>query len=71
MRGRVEPAAVQIGAEAQRLWTVVDVSRFLGVPVGTLYQWRTKSGGPPAYRVGRHLRYDPAQVRTWVGEQAA
>ena len=23
-----------------RLWSIRDVSAFLGVPVGTLYQWR-------------------------------
>jgi predicted DNA-binding transcriptional regulator AlpA len=54
-----------------RLWTVHDVSAFLGVPVGTLYQWRYMRVGPPAYRVGRHIRYDPAAVRTWLEAQDA
>ncbi|MET7961753.1 helix-turn-helix domain-containing protein [Micromonospora sp. NPDC049275] len=54
-----------------RLWTVEDVSAFLGVPVGTLYQWRHRRFGPPAAKVGRHLRYDPQDVRSWVAEQAA
>ena len=53
------------------LWTVHDVSAFLGVPVGTLYQWRYMRVGPPAYRVGRHIRYDPAAVRTWLDTQDA
>jgi predicted DNA-binding transcriptional regulator AlpA len=56
---------------ANRLWTVRDVSAFLGVPVGTLYQWRYMRVGPPAYRVGRHIRYDPAAVRTWLSTQDA
>jgi predicted DNA-binding transcriptional regulator AlpA len=56
---------------ADRLWTVYDVSAFLGVPVATLYQWRYKRVGPPAYRVGRHIRYDPAAVRTWLNTQDA
>jgi hypothetical protein len=56
-------------ATADRLWTVHDVSAFLGVPVGTLYQWRYLRVGPPAYRVGRHIRYDPAAVRTWLDTQ--
>jgi hypothetical protein len=56
---------------ADRLWTVHDVSAFLGVPVGTLYQWRYMRIGPPAYRVGRHIRYDPAAVRTWLNTQDA
>jgi excisionase family DNA binding protein len=54
-----------------RLWTVDDVSAFLGVPVGTLYQWRHRRLGPPAAKVGRHLRYDPADVRAWFSQQAA
>jgi predicted DNA-binding transcriptional regulator AlpA len=58
-------------AMADRLWTVHDVSAFLGVPVGTLYQWRYLRIGPPAYRVGRHLRYDPAAVRAWLHKQDA
>ena len=56
---------------ADRLWTVHDVSAFLGVPVGTLYQWRYLRVGPPAYRVGRHIRYDPAAVRIWLDAQDA
>src|SRR4029453_16609364 len=38
---------------ADRLWTVHDVSAFLGVPVGTLYQWGYLRGGRPCYRGGR------------------
>jgi hypothetical protein len=33
---------------ANRLWTVHDVSAFLGVPVGTLYRWRYMRIGPRA-----------------------
>ncbi|NJC68819.1 helix-turn-helix domain-containing protein [Planosporangium thailandense] len=53
-----------------RPWTVEDVSTFLGVPVTTLYQWRYRCTGPRASRVGRHLRYDPADVRAWLDKQA-
>ncbi|MFI2302360.1 helix-turn-helix transcriptional regulator [Actinacidiphila glaucinigra] len=50
----------------QRYLTPVDVADLLGVPVETLYQWRRKRTGPPAFRVGRHLRYDPARLRHWI-----
>lgn len=53
------------------LWTVDDVSAFLRIPVETLYQWRKKRVGPPARKIGRHLRYDPAAVRAWFNDQAA
>jgi len=52
------------------LWTVDDVATFLSVPVATLYQWRYRRTGPRAHRVGRHLRYDPADVRAWLDQQA-
>jgi Helix-turn-helix domain len=53
------------------LWSIRDTAAFLRVPVGTLYQWRHRRIGPPAFKVGRHLRYDPAMVRAWVMSQAA
>ncbi|MHA5052250.1 helix-turn-helix transcriptional regulator [Streptomyces sp. SD15] len=34
--------------------------------VETVYQWRRKRTGPRGFRVGRHLRFDPADVRSWV-----
>ena len=52
-----------------RLWSIQDVSKYLGVPVGTLYQWRVRSEGPPALKLGRHLRYDRAAVREWARGQ--
>lgn len=34
--------------------------------VETVYAWRKKRIGPPAVRIGKHLRYDPRAVRDWV-----
>ncbi|HEY2671845.1 MAG TPA: helix-turn-helix domain-containing protein [Rugosimonospora sp.] len=48
-----------------------EVSAFLRIPVGTLYQWRHRRTGPPAAKVGRHLRYNPTEVRAWLDQQAA
>ncbi|MFC9314879.1 helix-turn-helix domain-containing protein [Streptomyces nigra] len=50
----------------ERYLTPDDVAELLRVPVETLYQWRRKRTGPPAFRVGRHLRYDPVRLREWV-----
>lgn len=60
-----------LGTPLAELWTIQQVSSFLDIPVGTLYQWRHRGSGPPAYRIGRHLRYDPVAVRRWLIEQAA
>ncbi|WP_328466724.1 helix-turn-helix domain-containing protein [Actinoplanes sp. NBC_00393] len=51
------------------LWTIERTSQYLGVPVQTLYAWRKRDYGPPAGRVGRHLRYDPDEVRQWFRQQ--
>jgi excisionase family DNA binding protein len=46
-------------------WTVDDVSKYLKVPKQTLYQWRTRGYGPEGHRVGKYIRYDPADVVAW------
>lgn len=53
-----------------RLWSVEEVAEYLRVPPDTLYTWRKRKYGPPAARVGRYLRYDPADVRAWFRAQA-
>ncbi|KIZ13708.1 helix-turn-helix transcriptional regulator [Streptomyces natalensis] len=39
--------------------------------VETVYAWRKKRTGPPAFRVGKHLRYDPAAVSAWAEQRMA
>ncbi|WP_082468952.1 helix-turn-helix transcriptional regulator [Sciscionella sediminilitoris] len=53
----------------EKLLTVEDVARLLSVPVKTLYDWRGTGYGPAALKVGRYLRYRPADVRRWVDDQ--
>ena len=48
-----------------RLWTAEETALYLQIPKATLYQWRYLGIGPKAGRVGRHLRYDPAEVKAW------
>ena len=48
------------------LWTVRDVADYLQVPVQTLYSWRAQGYGPPARRMGKHLRYRPEDVTNWL-----
>lgn len=47
------------------LWDIDRVAAYLKIPKWTLYGWRTRGYGPPASRMGRHLRYDPADVIAW------
>jgi excisionase family DNA binding protein len=46
--------------------TPADVAEYLQVPVKTLYRWRYAGEGPPAYRVGRHLRFRWSDVEGWL-----
>lgn len=57
-------------AAAAPLWSSQDVASYLGVPLATLYQWRYLGTGPTGYRVGRHLRYEPAAVQAWLDKRA-
>jgi len=52
-----------------RLWSVQDLSDFLGVPVMTIYHWRRTGYGPRGTRVGRYVRYRPEDVQAWLEAQ--
>lgn len=55
----------------ERLWTVEDVSKYLGVSAQTIYGWRCEgSYGPPGRKIGKHLRFVPQDVREWVLDQS-
>lgn len=53
-----------------KLMTVTDLSDYLGIPVNTLYQWRTKGYGPVGVRMGKYVRYRPDDVKSWLDQQA-
>jgi len=44
------------------LWTIDEVAALFRVSKQTLYTWRKQDYGPRAVRVGRHLRYNGADV---------
>ncbi|MFE3603892.1 helix-turn-helix transcriptional regulator [Streptomyces sp. NPDC059142] len=54
-----------------RYLTPDDIAAMFGVPLETVYGWRKKRTGPPGFRIGKHLRYDPATVRAWVNARMA
>lgn len=68
---KTRPATPSSRQALERLLSVEEVADFLGIPVSTLYQWRHRGCGPDAYRVGRHLRYDPCAVRSWLEQHGA
>lgn len=52
----------------EQLLTADEVAELLQVPKATLYAWRYHGVGPVGYRVGRHIRYDPVDVKAWLNE---
>jgi excisionase family DNA binding protein len=50
----------------QPLLTIEEVADLLVVPLSTLHAWRYKGEGPPALKVGKHLRYREADVLHWL-----
>jgi excisionase family DNA binding protein len=43
-----------------------ELADFLGVPLATIYRWRSRGEGPSGFKVGRHVRYSPGDVRDWL-----
>jgi hypothetical protein len=63
---QTDPRATLRGGLPDRYLTPDDIAEIFEVPKETVYQWRKKRIGPPGFRIGKHLRYDPADVRAYV-----
>ena len=57
-------------ASLSRLLSVPELAEYLGVPVSTLYLWRTQGVGATGFRVGKQLRYRVDDVLAWLKRQA-
>ncbi|WP_060903936.1 MULTISPECIES: helix-turn-helix transcriptional regulator [Streptomyces] len=66
-----DPTAALRGGLPDRYLTPEDLAAMFAVPIETVYGWRRKRTGPPGFRIGKHVRYDPTAVRAWVDNQAA
>lgn len=38
----------------------------LGIPIRTLYMWRSRGVGPRGYKIGKHVRYKAQDVEEWL-----
>ena len=45
------------------------LANYLGVPVSTVYDWRTNRKGPAGYRFGKHVMFALSDVKAWVEQQ--
>jgi len=48
--------------------TPAELADLVRLPLGTIYAWRHKGTGPPALKVGRHIRYRRCDVDAWLDE---
>jgi excisionase family DNA binding protein len=61
----------QEGPMPERLLNVEEVAEILGVPVSTLHYWSHRNENLVGARIGRRLRYRPADVEAYVAERFA
>ena len=45
---------------------VAELAEYLGVPVATIYDWRSNGLGPVGHRFGKHVKFAVSDVATWV-----
>jgi hypothetical protein len=50
------------------LWSTGEVAACLSFSPRTVRRWRAQGIGPAWFRVGRAVRYDPAEVYRWLDE---
>ena len=51
------------------LMTADELAGYLGLSLQTLYNWKLRGEGPPAYKVGGRLRFRRSEVKAWLRDQ--
>ncbi|MCX6400411.1 MAG: helix-turn-helix domain-containing protein [Propionibacteriales bacterium] len=46
-----------------------ELAAYLGVPLQTIYKWRTTGGGPRAIRLGRSLHWRVDEIERWLDQR--
>lgn len=54
-----------------QLYSPEQLATYLGVPLKTVYRWNHTDTGPKFSKIGRHVRYRPADVESWLKAQQA
>lgn len=55
--------------DLEPLLDITELANYLGVPVSTVYDWRSRGHGPVAYRFGKRLKFALSDVREWMQQQ--
>lgn len=48
---------------------IVQLAEEIGVPVRTIYNWRSKGYGPRGATFGKHVRFRRCDVERWIEQQ--
>jgi excisionase family DNA binding protein len=62
--GGTSPQSPVSGLEP--LLSIEALAEYVGVPVVTIYRWRTEGKGPCAVRIGRHIKFALSDVQAWL-----
>jgi excisionase family DNA binding protein len=62
--------AQDIASPLPELLSVQQLADYLGVPVSTIYAWRTRGTAPLGFRVGKQLRFRAEDVAAWLEQRA-
>jgi excisionase family DNA binding protein len=50
--------------------SIPDLATYLGISEKSIRMWRSRGLGPTAVKIGRHVRFRPADVEKWVLSEA-
>jgi excisionase family DNA binding protein len=48
------------------LLSIDDLADYLGLPVRTIYAWRTEGKGPRGVLLGKHVKFYASDVQAWL-----
>ncbi|TRW44124.1 helix-turn-helix transcriptional regulator [Georgenia yuyongxinii] len=52
------------------MWTLDELCAKLHTTPATVHTWRKRGTAPKAYRIGRHLLFEEADIRAWLKSRA-
>lgn len=51
---------------ADEMLSIDELCAWLKIPKNTIYKQRSDGTGPPAYKLGKHLRFARSEVLAWL-----
>jgi predicted DNA-binding transcriptional regulator AlpA len=46
-----------------------ELAVWLGIPLATIYRWSSRKEGPPAFKIGKYVKYQVSDVQAWLQAQ--